>query len=337
MFISSTLFVLAVIPTRYSPKHFGREYYDIKGDSQYSMFAAVALGVKPSFDDWIPVEHYPRFLSVCSKYDLVVEPNVLFVEPDGDKDAVVGGRNITTTFFVGKQFRGDEKRGQVHVFVAKTKEQAWESKKFGWYAVVINGRSTNKPFVDHLRFGLCLGYPPCCVEFFCAYNNWDRYSHPFETVKNTPMLAGRATGSYHCNNFLMDHVFFFIHHLPCSYRCERTISVARQVEEALLVVEPEYVQQTIELLKKPLLVFGEKHFVLFDGRLTRTGSKQTIHYRDCSYFENPARPEERVPFFDSIREGDTLTVEHDSLIISRGTATLRRVEKKSVWFAIDFD
>ena len=51
----------------YTPKNFGKEYWDIKGSFQYPMFAATALGVKPLFDDWIDVENYDKFVGICEK------------------------------------------------------------------------------------------------------------------------------------------------------------------------------------------------------------------------------------------------------------------------------
>jgi hypothetical protein len=324
-----------MLPTSFAPRSFGKEYHKLKGDKQWPMFAAVALGVKPSFDEWVDVSKYNEFVEACAGYGLVVEPDVIFVSSSQPKSQVIGGNNITTTFQIGRRFDLRHEEGQVHVYVAKTKELAFDAKRFGWYSVVINNRSTNKPFVDHLRFGKCLGYPACCVDFFRKYNNWHLYNHPYETLKNTEQLPGRAIGSYHCNNFLMDNTFFFIHNLPCSYRCKSTIELAKNVEAALKQVEPEYVEKTMELLKKPLLVFGEKNFILFDGLATHDNSSVNIKYQDCVYFQNPARPEDSVNFFDSIKAADTVNIGRDVISIrDRGQADIK---KKQEWFAIDFD
>ncbi|MFW9873757.1 MAG: hypothetical protein ACFFG0_11685 [Candidatus Thorarchaeota archaeon] len=322
----------------YIPKNFGKEYYYIKGHDQYPMFLAVALGVKPSFDDWIPVKKYDEFVKACAKYGLVVEPDVVFTQPKNDKKNIVGGENITTTFRSGKRFDKEEtEEGNVHVFVAKTREKALEAKKFGWYSVVINNRSTNKPFIDHLRFGECLGFPDCCIDFFRKYNNWHLYSHPYETFKNTLAISGRAKGSYYCNNFLMDHTYFFIHHLSCSYRCEKTIEFAKKVEEKIAEVEQDYVQKTVEMLKKPLLVFGEKNFVIFNGNLSKNKSDYILEYDNCEYLKNPARPEESINFFNSIKSGNKIMIENNNLIIKDNDSILKTIEKKPEWFMISFD
>ena len=322
-----------MIINNYVPKNFGKEYFDIKGHNQYSMFLAVALGVKPSFDDWIDSRKYGKYVEACSRYGMVVEPDVIFTAPDKERNKLIGRENITTTYQEGRVFDKGGTEGDVHVFVSKTREQALEAKKFGWYSVVTGNRSINKPFVDHLRLGKSLGFPGCCIDFFREYNNWHLYSHPFETFKNTPIPKNKARGSYYCNNFLMDHTYFFIHHLPCSYRCRNTIELAKKVEEKIRGVEPDYAQKTVELLKKPLLVFGEQNFVIFNGDLD--GSE--LRYSDCEYIKNPARIEESVGFFDSIKNGNKIRIDQDNLLIMKDEAVIKSINKKKEWFMVGFD
>lgn len=317
----------------YVPKRFGKEYCEIIPSGQYPMFLAVALGVKPCFDDWVSTSMYDQFVEVCKKYGLVVEPDLVISKSKVDKESIVGGENITTTFFEAKRFSGKEKHGSVHVFVARNKKTTLETKRFGWYPVVINNISVNKPFVDHLIFGKYLGFPDCCIYFFRRFNNWHLYSHPYETLKNTPLLEGRARGSHYCNNFLMDHVYFFIHHIPCSYRCENTVRLAKAVEEKIREVEPDYVRITKEFLKKPLLVFGEMNFIMFDGKL----EGNAIEYTDCEYFDNPARAEEKIDFFDDIKRGNSMVVDRSKVNIIDDGSTIKTVKRKPEWFLIGFD
>ena len=317
----------------YIPKRFGKEYCEIIPHGQYPMFLAVALDVKPSFDDWVDTSMYDQFVDVCKKYGLVAEPNVVITEPRVGKESVVGGKNITTTFFEARKFTGKEKNGNVHVFVARNRKAALEAKKFGWYSVIINRRSVNKPFIDNLRFGEVLGFPDCCVDFFRVYNNWHLYNHPYETLRNTPLMKGRVRGSYHCNNFLMDHIYFFIHHIPCSYRCEKTIKLAKRVEESIKEVEPDFVRITRDFLKKPLLVFGERNFIIFNGKL----EGGTLGYTDCEYFDNPARSEENIDFFEYIRKGNRIMADKEHIAIMSDDTVIRTEERKPEWFLMDFD
>lgn len=326
-----------MIPSNYKPKNFGKEYVYIKNSDQYPMFLAVALGIKKSFDDWIEVSKYDTFVEICEKHGLFVEHDVVFSNVDNNKLEIIGGKNITTTFRSGQIFNKTIKEGQVHVIISKDKNIAIESKKFSWYSVVINNRTINKPFVDHLRFGLLLGFPDCCVDFFKKYNNWNIYNHPYETLKNTKKITGKAIGSYYCNNFLMDRTFFLIHNLPCSYRCEKTISFAKKLEEEIFKVEPEFMEITKKLLKMPLLVFGEKNFIIFDGCLKYEHGNQVLEYKDAEYLPNYARAEENINFFDDIKNSEKIIITADKIIICKNDGNIKTINKKKEWFAIDFD
>ena len=68
-----------MIISPYVPKNFGKEYFRLRGSSfQYSMFISVALGIKPSYDDWLPVKAYDEYVKICKHYDLFVDPEVVF-------------------------------------------------------------------------------------------------------------------------------------------------------------------------------------------------------------------------------------------------------------------
>ena len=327
----------AILVKDYVPRSFGKEYWNVKGPPQYPMFAAVALGLKPVMDDWVDVHDYERLADACAAYGLVMAPDIVFAPAEGSKEGIIGGRNITTTYFRGEKFTGQNTEGQVHILIARDKQAASDARKWAWYSLVINGRSTNKPFVDHLRYGKCLGYPPCCVNFFRTYNNWHLFSNPFETLKNTAFENGNAIGSHYCNNFLMDKGYSYIHHLPCSYRCKASTALAQELEKKLDTLEPAFIQTANRLLRKPLLVFGEQHFAIFDGELQKTAGGASISYRACQYFRNPSRPEEDIAFFDEIQAGDALVMNDSHILIKDGTTTIRKAERKKEWFLIDFD
>jgi len=322
----------------YIPKNFGREYSEIKGSFQYPMFVATALGLKPVFDDWIDADKYDGFVDICKKYDLFVEPDVILFQTKKYKDNIIGGKNITTTYHDARKFSKDES-GEVHVFISRSREKALEAKKFGWYpGLIINNRTNNKPFIDYLRFGKLLGYPDCCIDFFRIYNNWYIYNHPYETFKNTLIINKKSIGSYYCNSILMDNTYFFVHHLPCSYRCNKTIELAKKIEDKIDEVEPDFVDKANSILKKPLLVFKEKNFIIFNGTLTKQNSKNyNLSYSSCQYFKNLHRPEEIIDFFDSIESGNNISIENNKLIIKDNNSLIKTIEKKPEWFIIDFD
>jgi len=316
----------------FKPINFGKEYVEINESTQYPMFVATALGLKPAYDDWVDVNKYNVFVTMCKKYKLSVVPDVVFTEPSKQKKNIIGGKNITTTFTQIKPFNKKIQQGNVHVFVAKSKEKAKETKRFGWYPGIINQRSINKPFIDHLRFGQALGFPKCCITFFSKYNNWDLYSHPFESYKSTLNKDIDVFGSYYCNNFLMDHTFFYIHHLPCSYRCEETIKLAKEVENKLLEVEPEFVKITKKLLMMPLLVIGERNFIIFDG--LKKGNQ--IEYKTSEYISNIAKPEEMIDFYGEVCQGNRIVESENKIYIMKDDCLIKKIKKNKSWFLIGF-
>ena len=135
----------------------------------------------------------------------------------------------------------------------------------------------------------------------------------------------------------MDHTYFFVHHLPCSYRCSRTMEFAKKIEERISEVEPEFSERTIEFLKKPLLVFAERDFVIFNGELSKNSPIQILEYSDCEYLKNPARLEESIDFFDTIKSGNRIVVDNDKITIKDDNSILKIINKKPEWFVIDFD
>jgi hypothetical protein len=320
----------------YRPKSYGKEYFKINGSQQYPMFVAASLGIKPSFDDWIDVRRYHEFVDTCEKYGLKVSQDVIFKDKSGTRDHIVGGQNVTTTFQEGRPFDPDATTGKVHVYVAKKQNDLDMAKRFGWYSVVIKDRIINKPFVDHLRFGLSLGFPDCCIDFFRRFNDWSRFNHPYETFKNTPLDKSRPKASYLCNNHLMDKSYFFIHHLPCSYRCRKTMEYAKRVENGIREVEPDFVELTVPLLKKPLLIFGEKNFIIFDGKYKLDGKTEVLEYKDSEYYSNVPRIEDHFSFADKVKLGDTIRFD-DKLVIEKDGKEVESVKSKHDWFMLDFE
>ena len=323
-----------ILKNDYKPKKFGKEYVKINGSTQYPMFVGTALGIKSCFDDWSEISKFDEFKKICKDYGLYIEPDVIFSQTQKNKKNIIGGNNITTTFFEGIKFgKNLPKQGNVHVYISKSKSKTILAKKFGWYSVIINNRSINKPFIDHLKFGEILGFPKCCIEFFKKYNNWHLYNHPYEIFKNTTINTNKAIGSYYCNNFLMDHTYFYIHNLPCSYRCKKTIDFAKKIELKISQVEKNFTKKTISLLKKPLLIFGERNFIIFDG----IKKNNEIKYTNCQYFSNPGKVEEKINFFNFIEKGNKILFENNILNIYKNNSKIFSINNNKNWFMINFD
>jgi len=129
----------------------------------------------------------------------------------------------------------------------------------------------------------------------------------------------------------MDYTFFLIHNLPCSYDCQATIELARLAEKRLMEEEPRFIAETREMLHKPLLVFGERNFILFDGVLE--GNR--IRYRNYQYISNPARQEDIFGHMRDIDAGDSVAL-GDTLDILSGGKVLKSIPGKKEWFLVAF-
>ena len=249
----------------YYPKEKYKDYVYLNGSRQLPIFIAVENGIKPMMDDWILLDKYSSFKKMCKKYKLKIIADWIFfkVEEKLIQQSQDSNR-LNTTKFYGIPF-SEEVRiegGSVHIFISKSEENIINAKKCGWYPLIVNKRSLHKPFIDHLRFGKVLGYPECCINFYRNFNNHLIYNNIYETYKNTPDKM-----NYLCNCLFMDFTYSLIHHIPCSFNCERTIDYAKKVLEEIEREEPKFAKEIKHYLTLPALVFDEKDTYVFEGKI----------------------------------------------------------------------
>jgi hypothetical protein len=81
---------------------------------------------------------------------------------------------------------------------------------------------------NHKLLGLALGYPACCVDFFCRH------------MAEEPLLLHEGRGNHLINYCLRYFGIALISHFPCSPDCAESIRMAKQ---RLLIIKermPEY-------------------------------------------------------------------------------------------------
>lgn len=308
---------------RYIPKIFCREYVEVKGSSsQLGIFMATALGIKPLMDDWIPVNKLEEFRKICKKYDLKIREDVIFVNVSKEKipNNVLGKEYLTTTNAYGYPLNSRED-AQVHLFISKDKRLL---KKGMWYPVIIKNRVIRQPRIDSLRYGYVLGYPECCIKFFRKYNNWLKYSYLYEAYRNT---TGKP--SFLCNPFLKDTSFSYIYHMPCSYSCGETIKLAGKLRKEIRKRDSEYVELTDKYLKMPFLVFYERKFYCFDGRL----KDNEIKYKEV-YFPSPDKNKDTYAKY--LKEADTLRLEGRRIILLKRNRIIKTIDVELSNFAPEY-
>ncbi|MCM8797656.1 MAG: hypothetical protein NC923_07285 [Candidatus Omnitrophica bacterium] len=297
---------------KYFPRSFCREYVEVKGDSsQFSMFMATVLGIKPLMDDWIPVAKVDEFKKVCRKYRLKVREDIIFLGIPKDKvsSSVLGKEYITTTSAFGVPLDSGID-GKVHLFISKDRSLL---KKGMWYPVIIKGRMIIQPRIDSLKYGYALGYPECCIKFYRKYNNWLKFSHLYEIYRNT-----QNKPSFLCNPFLKDTSFSYIYHMPCGYDCFQTIKLAGRLRYEIEKRESGYVRLTDKYLKMPFLVFYERKFYAFEGVMRG----RFIKYNKV-YFPSPDKAQDI--YGKVLAEGDSLELQGMMLNIYRKNKKIKSI------------
>jgi len=206
---------------------------------------------------------------------LALKEDVIFKNIDKYSlpENIVGRQHITTTSAYGYP-PGSRIGDQVHVFIAKKPS---DLKKGMWYPVIINDRVILQPRIDSLKYGYALGYPDCCVKFFRKYNNWDKFSYLYESFRNT-----KGSPSFLCNPFFKDTPFSYIYHMPCSYNCPATMELAARLRREISRREPDFTRLIDDRLKMPFVVFYERKFYCFKGRI----NGDVLDYQDI-YFPSP--------------------------------------------------
>ena len=143
----------------------------------------------------------------------------------------------------------------------------------------------------HKYFGEILGYPECCINWFCEYWNTNReccYTHydlvwhmnDLETINTSKLrfdnlIVKKADGYPECNPFLRYCGIRLITYMPCSMKCEGSRKFGQMI--ASLIDDKEIVQYIYDELKRPakwsryhgiVIVNTSKYFIFNDSDFT---------------------------------------------------------------------
>ncbi|MFH1683168.1 MAG: DUF483 domain-containing protein [Candidatus Woesearchaeota archaeon] len=84
---------------------------------------------------------------------------------------------------------------------------------------------------DHKNLGLILGYPECCVEFFC--NNFNENKTDLQ-LKPTNVWTNLSKREEDC---------VLLSHFPCSCECNESITIARKNLESIKKNNPDRAEE----------------------------------------------------------------------------------------------
>ena len=124
----------------------------------------------------------------------------------------------------GIRIPGTDKRpGMYFVYISKDEKEAWLA---SYYELMSNDRD----------LGSILGYPSCCVDFFCK-----------RFTENNPNLQFIPSNAF-TNLTKREQDCVIISHFPCSSDCEESIALAKKYVEILSKVDKDRTEEMIKVL-----------------------------------------------------------------------------------------
>ena len=118
----------------------------------------------------------------------------------------------------------DDRHGMYFVYISKDEQKAWLT---SYYELMNNDAD----------LGYELGYPKCCIDFFCK-----RFS------ENNPNLQLQPTNAF-TNLTKRANDLVVISHFPCSSNCQDSIELGRKYLDVLIKVDKDRVEDLVKGLK----------------------------------------------------------------------------------------
>lgn len=125
---------------------------------------------------------------------------------------------------------------------------------------MVKAHTSKGGYTDHAKVGEILGYPKCCVEFFCKVWNSGIYDPVFEIAMNTDdkevisKYEVIVYGHPYLNQLTRYAGLRVVPWFPCSYMCEESI---KQANEIWIKLMREYDDEAVdfyeELMKEKIV------------------------------------------------------------------------------------
>ncbi|GAB7184562.1 hypothetical protein ATKI12_6372 [Kitasatospora sp. Ki12] len=290
-----------------------------RGGAQLPALIAVANGLKPAMDLWVPRDGWPALRALTETLGLVHHVDACFDRLSPQIARMAPGRLTTTR----AAFVPDLREGaEAHVFLARDQAALDRVVGSGWYPLIVDGKVVDKHRADHDTFGDALGYPLCCQDFFRERNNWNADNTYYAAWRNT-----RGVPSPLCNPHLRHTLYGLVPYMPCSYACPATLEFAGRLREVIRTELPHYAAAIETAVSKPLLCVSELRMYGFEG--------ETVHHHDdgtVTLTYSGARSlypvEDTDPLGDLLRAGDRCTVDGNIIHVRRGKAYIAGYEAR---------
>ena len=168
-------------------------------------------GQKPVIRQGFLEHELPKVEKFCTKNHIFIvksEFKVLFAD---DEISNYSNKGIRVPY-------ADPRPGLYFVYLSKDEQKAWLA---AYYEIMHK---------DH-DLGLILGYPPCCVDFFCRNFNFQN---------TNPQLPPT---NFYTNLTKRDQDMVLLSHFPCNSECEASIQIAKSTLELIKKIDKERAQE----------------------------------------------------------------------------------------------
>ena len=119
----------------------------------------------------------------------------------------------------------DPRRGLYFVYISKEELKSWLAN----YFELVN---------NHRELGGLLGYPECCIEFFCR--NFNEHNTNLELPLTNP----------YTNLSKREEDMVLLSHFPCSSNCPKSIELAQQYVAVLRKVDQKRAEELLMSLQR---------------------------------------------------------------------------------------
>ena len=199
---------------------------------------------------------------------------------------------------------------------------------------------------SYIEFGKLLGYPECCVlkfEIETASIADEKTSFVLNTFSQT-----KGKPSFYANNILnfqsrlnftnklslyMENLdmfkkyykYFLISHVPCSYKCKKSIEIGKKILKIIEKEDPRFAKRIVYNIKRIFLVIDDLNFVSFNGKV----KGNSINYLEACPL---------LPLFKGLNfeKGNIVTVDDNKIRIFRDDKLLNEIKTDSKPRIIDF-
>ncbi len=163
-------------------------------------------------------EEMPAMEGFCKSHSLFLVKSRFKVILDGEKNFTNKGWRIPET---------EPRAGMYFVYISQDEEKAYLA---SYYELTNN----------HRGLGLLLGYPACCVDYFCR-----NFS---EQNTNPEILSVNSSENQYTNLSRRHEDYAIISHFPCRADCAESITLGKIFFALLQQEEPERAKELWESL-----------------------------------------------------------------------------------------